>query len=382
MSFIMRKQEVQLTHNRTSIECLDPESELRMICCVYKPRNASGQLGLCSALRGKQGAAITPHLMHLVELPKRRKKKNLMYHQLQDGDQFSDEDEYGGNDVMEINEAVDIFSSETKIFVRQIKAVSSFPTMYEDVCSQAEDLRVSLIFLPFHKHQRIDGKMEKGKDEMRSTNQKIIRHAPCSVGILVDRGCLEFQRLLAPDSLQSVATLFFGGPDDREAIACSKRLAMHHHLNLTVIRFLPSEFGEEDVNISSSTASPHFNLGNEVFMSIARRNPENKRDDVYMDEFYKRYVSSGQIGYVEKNLRDGAETLQALRDIGDMYSLFIVGKGRRGCSPLTTGMSDWEECPELGVVGDLLASMDFDIKSSVLVIQQHRHTSSKSFTDD
>lgn len=382
MSFIMRKQEVQLTHNRTSIECLDPESELRMICCVYKPRNASGQLGLCSALRGKQGAAITPYLMHLVELPKRRKKKSLMYHQLQDGDQFSDEDEYGGNDVMEINEAVDIFSSETKIFVRQIKAVSSFPTMYEDVCSQAEDLRVSLIFLPFHKHQRIDGKMEKGKDEMRSTNQKIIRHAPCSVGILVDRGCLEFQRLLAPDSLQSVATLFFGGPDDREAIACSKRLAMHHHLNLTVIRFLPNEFGEEDVNVSSSIASPHFNLGNEVFMSIARRNPENKRDDVYMDEFYKRYVSSGQIGYVEKNLRDGAETLQALRDIGDMYSLFIVGKGRRGCSPLTTGMSDWEECPELGVVGDLLASMDFDIKSSVLVIQQHRHASSKSFTDD
>jgi hypothetical protein len=36
-------------------------------------------------------------------------------------------------------------------------------------------------------------------------------------------------------------------------------------------------------------------------------------------------------------------------------------------------MSDWEECPELGTVGDVLASSDFDIHGSVLVIQQHRN---------
>lgn len=84
-------------------------------------------------------------------------------------------------------------------------------------------------------------------------------------------------------------------------------------------------------------------------------------------------MTSGQVGYVEKYVNDGAETVAALRDIGDMYSLFIVGKGGRGQSPLTTGMSDWEECPELGAVGDLLASSDFNVNGSVLVIQQHRH---------
>ncbi len=82
---------------------------------------------------------------------------------------------------------------------------------------------------------------------------------------------------------------------------------------------------------------------------------------------------TGQVGYVEKYVNNAAETVAALRDIGDMYSLFIVGKGGHGNSPLTTGICDWEECPELGTVGDLLASSDFNINGSVLVIQQHRH---------
>lgn len=87
------------------------------------------------------------------------------------------------------------------------------------------------------------------------------------------------------------------------------------------------------------------------------------------------------MGYIEKIVDNGAETATALRDMGDMYSLFIVGKGKRGLSPLTTGMSDWEECPELGRVGDLLASSDFEINGSVLIIQQHRRQS-KDLIDD
>ena len=85
-----------------------------------------------------------------------------------------------------------------------------------------------------------------------------------------------------------------------------------------------------------------------------------------------RYVTSGQVSYIEKQVESGEETTKVLREMADLYSLFIVGKGGRGHSPLTTGMSDWEECPELGTVGDLLASSDFDVSGSVLVVQQHR----------
>lgn len=91
----------------------------------------------------------------------------------------------------------------------------------------------------------------------------------------------------------------------------------------------------------------------------------------YFPHRHCRYVTSGQVGYVEKYVDNGEHTVKALREMGDMYSLFIVGKAGRGQCPITTGMSDWEECPELGTVGDLLASAEFD--GSVLVIQQHRN---------
>lgn len=78
------------------------------------------------------------------------------------------------------------------------------------------------------------------------------------------------------------------------------------------------------------------------------------------------------MGYIEKCVRNGSQTATALRDIIDMYQLFIVGNGGRRNSAITTGMSDWEECPEIGNVGDLLASSEFDPNCSVLIIQQYK----------
>lgn len=78
--------------------------------------------------------------------------------------ELSDEEDYGGNDVVEINETVDNFTAETGVVITRVKAVAPFTTMYEDVCEFAEDVRASIILLPFHKHQRIDGKFESGKE--------------------------------------------------------------------------------------------------------------------------------------------------------------------------------------------------------------------------
>ena len=41
---------------------------------------------------------------------------------------------------------------------------------------------------------------------------------------------------------------------------------------------------------------------------------------------------------------------------------------------MTSGMNDWEECPELGTVGDFLASSNMDVNASVLVVQRYRHS--------
>ncbi|XP_038887046.1 cation/H(+) antiporter 1-like [Benincasa hispida] len=378
VAMLIRREHKLFSHTQTSLEHTDPTHELRVLACAYGPRHLSGLFPLLSSLSGGHTSHLSPFLLHLIELLHKR-RTNLSYHELEQ-DELSDDEGYGGNDVLEIHCAIDAFISDTKIFMSLSKAVSAFPTLYEDVCNAAEDLRVAIVILPFHKHQRIDGKMECGKEGIRTTNQKILRHAPCSVGILVDRvqtGFLSFSHLLMSDHVQHVATLFFGGPDDREALAWSRRMISHSRINLTVIRFVPTP-AVDDVDAAAASTSSD----DGVLMALpSLRSTSSETDNTFLADFYDRHVSTGQVGYVEKQVKNGEETVAELRDIGDMYSLFIVGKGGRGHSPLTTGMSDWEECPELGTVGDLLASSDFNINGSVLVVQQHRHQK-KDLIDD
>ncbi|CAK7336478.1 unnamed protein product [Dovyalis caffra] len=368
VALILKKKEEYFSHRHISLELSEPESELRVLVCVYGSRHISSKIGLISAFSESLKTPVTAYLMHLVELPKKRTKKNLMYHQLQDGDQYSDEEDYGGDDVVEINDAVDAYTMETKVLIHQKKVVSSFEKLYEDVCDYIEDLRVSIIFLTFHKHQRLDGKMESGKEGMRITNHKVLRHAPCSVGIFVDRGQTGFQQP-SSQSVQNIATLFFGGPDDREALACSKMIAAHPHIHLTLIHFQHSPSSEQ---IECTNGTIHRN--DEMLMEMTNHEIEAEIDKAFVQDFYNRYVTSGQAGYVEKYVEDGTQTAEALRDLQGTYSLLIVGKGGRGHSPMTTGVSDWEECPELGTVGDLLASSELNSSGSVLVIQQYRHS--------
>ncbi|XP_010266344.1 PREDICTED: cation/H(+) antiporter 1-like [Nelumbo nucifera] len=327
---------------------------------------------------------VSLYLMHLVEITG-KERSNLLYHQKEDDD-FSDDEYFGGNDGIEINNIVDAFMAQSHVQVHQITTASKLSSMHEDVCNGAEDVGSAIILLPFHKYLRIDGKMESAKEEIRTINQKVLRHAPCSVAILVDRGLggsttttqldhnsygTRQQQQQQQQQQQLIATLFFGGADDREALAYSSRFAMHPDVSLTVVRFLPPS-GNNEYNQSQGIEMAVSKDEDEVLMKIETSPSENDTDQAFLSSFHDRYVGTGAVGYVEKYVENGAETVKALGDMKDMFSLFIVGKGGTGHSPLTTGMSDWEECPELGAVGDLLASPDFGISGSVIVIQQHR----------
>ncbi|CAN1252901.1 Cation/H(+) antiporter 14 [Linum perenne] len=80
------------------------------------------------------------------------------------------------------------------------------------------------------------------------------------------------------------------------------------------------------------------------------------------------------VQYLEKAVNDGAETTKCVSSIASQYDLFIVG--RRSDidmdSPQTEGLTNWSEFPELGVLGDLLASNEVHTRGSVLVVQQQK----------
>ncbi|KAL8246859.1 hypothetical protein R6Q59_008075 [Mikania micrantha] len=365
INFLVRRESDTIGTKHIRMEYHSPDKELKLLTCVHSHHPVNCMVKLIVSLRGSDNVPISPYLMHLIELPEKIIKSSSFYEQ---EDEFSDYEDDGSNDAVEINESVDMFTEETKMMIHQVKTVAPFSTMYQDVCDFADDIRASFIVLPFHKHQRIDGKFENDKDGIRTTNQKVLRNAPCSVAILVDRGhTTTGTQAAGSESLQQIAILFFSGPDDREALGFSKRLSTHHHSSVTVIRFLPASAKDpnEEINVSQKE--------DDVIVSIQDKETQvDEADSSALANFYHRYVTSGKVRFVEKYVENGAQTGMLLRDMAETYSMFVVGKGGRGDCLLTTGISDWEECPELGVVGDFLASSEFDISGSVLVVQQHR----------
>ncbi|XP_077246295.1 cation/H(+) antiporter 15-like [Tasmannia lanceolata] len=201
--------------------------------------------------------------------------------------------------------------------------------------------------------------------------------ATCTVGILVDRGLGGAAQVSAPQSMYHMAVLFFGGPDDREALAYGGRIVDHPGVSLSLIRFLPKTKDDYDAGVTMDSYRD-----DQVMMVIRSHEDEKDADEAFLSHFYNRYVVTGLVTYVERFVDNGPETVTALSAMESLYSFFIIGKGAQGLSPLTTGMSDWEEHPELGPIGDLLASSDFSATGSVLVLKQHRESSNGQIEDE
>lgn len=176
----------------------------------------------------------------------------------------------------------------------------------------------------------------------------------------MDRG-LGSTQLSRETQCISAAIIFIAGKDDREALAYAGRVARHPGVKLTVIRFLLDTNGN---NVSSRITRARANT--------TEFEEEMKQDDEYFTEFYERHVAGGNVAYMERYLSNSGETYSTIKSLEGDYNLFIVGRGGRVNSTLTAGMNDWEACPELGPIGDILSASDFSATASVLIIQQHK----------
>jgi hypothetical protein len=149
-----------------------------------------------------------------------------------------------------------------------------------------------------------------------------------------------------------VCLLFIGGKDDREALFFTKRMSKNPHVKLTVVRFLSSDDVDEDSNGNGCEGL----LDNELLDEIKTNNK----------------IGNVSVRYVEEKVKDGPETALIIRSYVTEFDLIIVGRQAGVETPQTSGLLQWSEYPELGVLGDLLVSTDAGGKASVFVIQQQR----------
>lgn len=79
-------------------------------------------------------------------------------------------------------------------------------------------------------------------------------------------------------------------------------------------------------------------------------------------------------------MKDGAETALIVREMVDEFDLIIVGRHWGVEFPQTSGLKEWTELPEMGVVGYILSSSDLKGRASVLVVQQQKITAYPSWS--
>ncbi|CAI9103039.1 OLC1v1001456C1 [Oldenlandia corymbosa var. corymbosa] len=341
-----------------ALQWLHPTNEFRILLCLRGSQNVTSAINFMEISRGPPDPGVMVYLTDMVELTD-KVAATLKQGEGADALIVTDPEIVEMRD--QITQTVDAYLSDLKDGIQQKRmlALSTINSMHQDLCILAEDLMVSLVVLPFHKQQEADGKLNGGHSGFRHVNRKVLRHAPCSVGILVDRG-LGITMITRSTVSLNAAVIFIGGKDDREALAYAGRVARHSGVKLTVIRFLLEVSGDSvssRITIAKANSTAHVE--------------EMKVDDECFAEFYDRHVAGGRVAYMEKYLVNSGQTFSTLRSLEGQYGLFIVGRGGRVNSVLTVGMNDWEECPELGPIGDILSASDFSVTASVLVIQQH-----------
>ncbi|KAL5974747.1 hypothetical protein ACLOJK_031418 [Asimina triloba] len=338
--------------SRRTIQHARPNTELRVVTCIHHQENVPVMLGLLDATTASQDNPTCIYAMHLVELVGRATPLLLTHEpRKKNGRAYSSASPASTSIFGAFRSFQRHFSGHVQ--VQPVTSVAPFVSMHKDVCQIALESKASLILLPFHKRPSVDGRLNMVDSGLQVMSPNILREAPCSVGVLVDRGnfTVSFACSLLSTSAYRIGLIFLGGPDDREALSYASRMADHPKVTLTVWRFLSKE---EARGISSSS-----------------RGRERRPDDELVARFRMKNAENRQVMYRELVLEDGEELLNAMRSMDVVYDMIVVGRRQWANAELLGGLSLWTENPELGPLGDLCSSSDFfGGTASVLVMQQ------------
>lgn len=347
------KKKYTAYQNRNMMHSL-PDSELRILACIHRSDNTPAIINLLDAACPTRESPIAVYVLHLIELVGRTTPVFISHKKNQRT--LSNYSSCSENVIVSFNHFER--DNDGAVHASLFTAISPPEYMHDDVCTLALDKLTSLIIVPFHRKWSSFGAaaIESESQNIRELNLSLLETAPCSVGILVNRGRIKCaDALVTLQEAYRVALIFLGGNDDREAFCLAKRMLDDSCISLTVIHLIDASQKEDDNDVS----------------------PDKKWELVQDKEMLKhmsKHSGRGYASYVEEMVEDAAQTTRKMQSLldEDEYDLFIVGRRHNVRSTQTLGLDQWSEFPELGVIGDMLSSTDSSCKSTVLVIQQQQ----------
>ncbi|KAK9092053.1 hypothetical protein Syun_026964 [Stephania yunnanensis] len=323
-------------------------TELRIVACLHTQRQAPGIINLVEIVKPSKDTPMSIYAFNLVELTGRASAM-LIVNSASNSNRTHAQSE-------QINTAFKNYEKKHhSVLTETITTISPYDTMHEDICKLADEKRSTFIILPFHKQQAIDGTMEIINPAHRNINQNVLVNSPCTTGILVDRG---LGASGSESAVQHIALLFFGGSDDREALSFVRRISHKQNIRLDILRIFTAD------NLEEPTGE------DQPLTIFTHKEKEKQIDDDYVSRFRKSTESIESITYNEMAIANIEEMTIAIRSMESNSGLFVVGRRPNVSSSLTVALAEWSEFPELGLVGDLLASSDFKTTMSVLIVQQ------------
>ncbi|KAJ3678250.1 hypothetical protein LUZ60_002053 [Juncus effusus] len=225
--------------------------------------------------------------------------------------------------------------------------ISMTPLKTMDVCSLVLERNIAFVLVPYpKKHTMAD--ME-GVEAMRGFVPLVLEEAQCSIGIMVYHG---ITRVREPKCLQyHIGVLFWGGPDDREGIAIASRLARHPDVYLNTLCFLISYKKDGQQRKYESL--------------------DKEYDDKAIAEFRAANAANNHVTITKNRVGNLEEAFSVIHTLKNKYDLLIVGRRQEWMLMQDENLEQWIESPELGLVGDMLAT-DISCTANVLVVQQHK----------
>ncbi|KAK7276080.1 hypothetical protein RIF29_17212 [Crotalaria pallida] len=336
-----------LSHIRKrNIEHTSPNAELRLMACIHCEENSPSIINILEMSNPTEESPICLYVLHLIQLTCRAVPL-LIDHQPEN--KTNSESLYTSESQHIIN-AFRLYEEQNpgKVVVKIFTSISPNETMHDEICIQAADKRVSMLIIPFHKQRTSNGFSESALP-VRALNHHLLSIAPCSVGILVERGTLNMNSALTCVSFYSVGVVFIEGPDDREALVYAMRMAERPNVRVTVIRLVEPQ-----------------RMKNRFLMSW-------DSDGHLIHKFKVDYIHIKRHDYREEIVRDSLEVINVVRSLEGCFDLILVGRRHASeSSSLFSGLTEWNEYPELGFVGDMLVSSVSTFDGSVLVVQQQK----------
>lgn len=335
-----------MINKRRNIQHSPPNAQLHVLACMHSEENLSGLMRLIHLSNPTVASPLSVDALCLVELVG-QSNPVLIDHQKEE-----EEEEEGAEtfNLGPIHKALKKFQEargDDCINIYSYTTFTSKRSMYQDVCQLALSNKACLVVVPATM-----------KQVFQSLNSDVLLHAPCSVAVLVDKS--PYQNLVhgsLRSPFQNIALLFLGGADAREALSYAERMAENPAVSLSVVRFLP-----------------HNNEGdNEI---------DKKLDDGLVTQFWLKSEGNSRVVYREVVVKNGEETIAAIQAMKKQrHDLWIVGR-KHGINPvLLRGLGNWSDCNELGVIGECVASADFDSRASVLAVQQQILRSQEKVSD-